>query len=324
LRRWIWAAPAICALGLTAAHAAQTLGSLYKGQTAKDAGIVLGGWGSGSAKEVSDEVLNGARSLYVTTDGYYSGGRIDFTQPVDLSRSATLGGVAIRFDIKSPSAVSSSDDGGLSPGGGFFFQAMPGMPPGMGGPPRAGAYNPVAGSTEEAGVAIPTKRLRVVVFSGATEYVAVDQTVDPQDVTNGWIHVRVPLAAFKGSGGTPANWDGFKLSRLLVMGDAVDGFYLGQIDLIQTDLSISDVSAGDDQEIYEGDTADFVGGAANAAGLKFSWDFDATDGIQEDAIGRHVTFRYRKAGNYVATLTVSDPTGVMKPVSKTTGVKVNG
>jgi PKD repeat protein len=111
---------------------------------------------------------------------------------------------------------------------------------------------------------------------------------------------------------------------MLFFGDVPDNFYIGDISLVQTDLNITDVSAGEEQEIAEGDVADFTGAASGGAGLKFSWDFDSEDGVHEDAIGKKVSFRYRKAGTYTVTLTVSDPTGVMKPVSKTTVVKVNG
>ncbi len=40
--------------------------------------------------------------------------------------------------------------------------------------------------------------------------------------------------------------------------------------------------------------------------LTYSWDFDASDGIQEDAIGVRVNHTYTARGNYTITLTVDD------------------
>lgn len=302
---------------------AQVLAPVYKGQTAQEAGMVLGGWGSGSAKESKDEVLNGEHSILAYTEGYYSGARIDFTKPLDLGHYSSQAGVSLRFDIKFVSSTGgATESGALAPGGGYF-QPMPG------GPPMPGAHLPGPGYTggttpEEAPLSVTTHSLRIVLFSGAARLSAVDQPVDPESNVSGWIRVYVPLAAFRGTGGGAASWANFKANRMLLFGDKTDSFYIGDISIVQTDLAITDVSCGEDQEIAEGDTAEFAGTASGGAGLKYSWDFDSADGVHEDAIGRKVTYRYRKPGSYIVSLTVSDPTGVMKPVTKTTTVKVNG
>jgi len=60
--------------------------------------------------------------------------------------------------------------------------------------------------------------------------------------------------------------------------------------------------------------------------LKYSWDFDKSDGIQEDAIGARVSHVYTRASPenkpYVVTLTVSDISGAKRPVSVETTVEV--
>lgn len=43
--------------------------------------------------------------------------------------------------------------------------------------------------------------------------------------------------------------------------------------------------------------------------FSYSWDFDASDGIQEDATGVGVTHQYATAGTYTVTLTVTSGTG---------------
>jgi PKD repeat protein len=44
----------------------------------------------------------------------------------------------------------------------------------------------------------------------------------------------------------------------------------------------------------------------NGDALEYSWDFDASDGIQEESTEKLPTWRYQKAGTYVVTLTVTD------------------
>ena len=68
----------------------------------------------------------------------------------------------------------------------------------------------------------------------------------------------------------------------------------------------------------------FTGAASGGPGLVYAWDFDDKDGIQEEAFGRDVTYRYRKAGTFKVTLTVSDPSGVRKPVTNQLTVEVTG
>ena len=52
----------------------------------------------------------------------------------------------------------------------------------------------------------------------------------------------------------------------------------------------------------------------------YSWDFDASNGIQEDATGVEVTHQYTTAGNYTVTLTVTGTSGT-DTVSKNVTVK---
>ncbi len=57
--------------------------------------------------------------------------------------------------------------------------------------------------------------------------------------------------------------------------------------------------------------------------LRFTWDFDDKDGIQVDAEGQSVKHKFRKAGNFVVTMTVSDYYGLKPSYSSTVKVTVN-
>jgi PKD repeat protein len=73
-----------------------------------------------------------------------------------------------------------------------------------------------------------------------------------------------------------------------------------------------------------GDTVTFTAtGDGGSSILKYSWDFDSADGIQTDAEGRSVQRRFRKAGDFVITLTISDYYGLKAPYTATVKVKVN-
>ena len=52
--------------------------NIFKGDDPTQEGIALGGWGSGSAAKTNERVLDGAWSIKMTTQGLYSGAKIEF------------------------------------------------------------------------------------------------------------------------------------------------------------------------------------------------------------------------------------------------------
>jgi PKD repeat protein len=70
-------------------------------------------------------------------------------------------------------------------------------------------------------------------------------------------------------------------------------------------------NAGLDQSVLvkEEVTFDGSGSSDNIGIMSYNWDFDASDGIQEDATGVTATHTYTTAGTYTVTLTVSDDAG---------------
>jgi hypothetical protein len=118
----------------------------------------------------------------------------------------------------------------------------------------------------------------------------------------------------------------YRLQEMRIFGDGTDTFFVGQITTV-TDTDPISVEPLEEQVVSVNDRVEFVGNAeAGISGLKYSWDFDKSDGIQEDAIGMRVNHTYTKASPenrpYVVTLTVSDISGTKRPVSVETTVEV--
>ncbi len=77
------------------------------------------------------------------------------------------------------------------------------------------------------------------------------------------------------------------------------------------DITPPTANAGPDQTVINGTLAEFNGTLStdNVAIVNYSWDFDASDGIQSDATGAVVSHLYPTFGTYTATLTVCDAAG---------------
>ena len=213
-----------------------------------------------------------------------------------------------------------------------------GAPPSMGGVPGAPGVGTgrrtggVAGGVPgipgyggyRGGYTAPTmttrvmKQMRVVVVTDdGKQYEAVAPFEPPITDQEGWFPIGIALGAFKGLSPDA------KIKEIRVFGDAYGVFYVGEI-RVATDPTPITGDAGEEQIVAANDLVRLEARAsAGITPLKYSWDFDASDGIQEDAIGKVVTTRYRKAGEYIVTLTVTDVFGLKKPFVATTKVTVN-
>ena len=153
-------------------------------------------------------------------------------------------------------------------------------------------------------------------------------SVTPSDDPGGYVTLAFPLSAlFKKADGTMApipSGDGARLHALAIFGDKPGAFNIGEIAIITDETPIS-VQPLDIPPVFTDDSVPFVAsGDGGASTLRYTWDFDASDGIQADAEGRSVTHVYHKAGNYTVTLTVSDVDGIKKPVTETVSFDVTG
>jgi PKD repeat protein len=65
-------------------------------------------------------------------------------------------------------------------------------------------------------------------------------------------------------------------------------------------------SAGSNKTVLFGSRVCFDGSESTGDNISYEWDFDASDGIQRDAIGSTVNHTYETPGVYTVTLTVTD------------------
>jgi len=320
---------------------------IYTGTATAAEGIRLGGWGSGLATEDKTYRTIGDNSIRIETNGYYAGARITFEQPRDMTdEKAKPDGFLefiIRFQPGKAKPASSSGPGGGYPGGGapgapggLGLSGGPGGPGGFGGelpggPGFFGGGVPGATDSGEAAITPDTRKMKVVLVCEEGTFVASHFPVMLQPASEeGWFSVAIPYVAFKGMEKATT----VRLNEVRIFGDAKDTFWIGEIKTTTDDEPIT-VDPLDDLEVSVGEAVEFRSTASGGISpLSYSWDFDLSDSIQEDANGPGVVHVFRKesppvpgqAGElqpYVVTLTVSDLSGAKRPVRRQTSVIVN-
>lgn len=285
-------------LGAAGAHAAPSDREvyIYRGAPASDSGITVGSWGSGKAIESKEKVLAGSQSIKITTQGFYSGGRIDFAQPVTLFTDG--------IDPKRYMVFS------------FFFNDVQ-------------VVDPAAGTNYWFDVepyTVPkASKMRFVLISDTGLSVSAVQSTNPVDPDDNWVRVAVPLAKFN----LPEGINEFRLKRLLVFSDAPGTLsspavtFLGEIKMVTDNQPIRVDSLGG-QVVAVYDDVFFVANAqGGVSSLKYSWDYDAGNGIQEETTGPVGRYMYTRGGDFTVTLTVTDTDGLKTPVSVRATVSVN-
>lgn len=288
-------------------------------RTLADQGISIRGWGSGTIGEADEVAYEGTRSIRVSTRNFFQGGVMSMTKPVDLGGAYGDKNNLLRFAIKIADLT-------ITMGGGTTGEAAGAAGPGAGvggggkGGGVPGGGRPAGGTTTSAEA--PTlKNLRFVF--GTTDgkkseiYVPINTNATGE---RGWIHVAIPLHAINGFADTNK-----VIESLAISGDATSTFYIGDIRVVNDSTPITgEMQPNQDRNLALGDEVEFrARGFGGASILKYSWDFDARDGIQNDADGQTIKRRFRKAGTYVVTLTISDVYGLKKPYQTKINVKVN-
>lgn len=317
-RRCLILSAAVIALA-SAASVAQKA-TIYEGQSLSASGpLVVAGWGSGSAREVSEEGYVGARSLRVVTHGYYAGVRFDLQRPIDLRDFLGKPNSYVVLTVKpalpvpgqtttrtSTTSRTTSGTQAETPDTAYTFPYPPGEEP-----PEANL--PVGVETR-----FRMERMRVVLDTDGGVAVAEDLDVRKAiDEERGWKQVVVPLSFFKGS------VNGM-LRRAIVSGNTTDMFYLGEMKIVTEPVAkIALDTAVEPYEAKVGEKITFTAQAqAGIAPLEIVWDFDASDGFQEEAVGETVYNYYYKAGEYTATCIVKDLSGAQEPLKRTLGIRV--
>ena len=317
---------------------------LYAGQAPELAKLTLSPWGSGSVEDNTQaSVTNGGHSLKVTTLDSYQGAKIGFQTPQGLgSLTDPTRFIIFTLRLTADTRFQSTRlpaERTQSPGPPRMVLAQysqqprpPGMPlpPGMSPPgmPPPGMPFPGPGSNApQPAPPVPPQQLTFVhitftLASGAQADVLrpfpdLSQT-DAGAGSEQWVDVGVPLAALHFAAGAASS----PLQSITLGGNNYAVFYVGQIKITQDQTPIT-CFAGDTLTAAPGEPVTLHGTAGGgASALKYSWDFDASDGITEQAVGQTVTTVYYKPQDYKATLTVSDIDGLKKPATSTVTIHV--
>ncbi len=301
---------------------------LFRGDTSN---VTLNSWGSGNMESTKEAVLEGNVGLKVTTHGMYQGGRMDLRSPVDLSPALTNPKAYLRIMVRFLGGQSASGAGGFrgsDEGGGRGFgggrgqggRGSGGPPGGFGGPPGGfGGYRGGAGGGggSENGPPFQDMRFLLTMVDGSQVELVRPVELPPMNDQNQWVPMAIPFETIvKKLGGKVPTGDSAKLKSLAFFGDKFGQFYIGEINIVTDETEIS-IAPLDDQIFFAQQATLFVANAEGGSStLKYSWDFDASDGIQEDAIGRVVEHTFPKSGaeggqrKYTITLTVKDVDGL--------------
>ena len=312
---------------------------IFQGAPAQASGLQLSSWGSGSITEDQKNIYKGTESLRVVTHGQYQGASLRFAKPVDLSsyvanKSAYLQ-VAFLFPaLVDRSGVVGPGGGGLAgsggPGGGGKFGGpgagfpggpaggFPGGPAGGGIPGSAGGAGGRPGGPQATTRARSIENVRMVLMRAGGRGTEVMLPVANGVTENYWRLISIPVGAIPG-----ITADNAKFSEFRLFGDYPGVMYVGRIGVVvdTTPIKVEPLST---MSVEVRKPYKYVANAtAGASPLVYSWDWDSTDGIQEESVGRTVNHIYYKEGDVTGTLTVSDPYGVKAPVTTTFKIHVH-
>jgi hypothetical protein len=268
---------------------------IYRGAPLSQSGIAVGNWGSGRASESTEHVLAGSQAIKILTQGLYAGGRLEFAQPVALF----TGGINPKHYVVFTFFFNDVQTVDLSAQTGNWYDIDPYTIP------RAA-------------------RVRFVFESDSGLAVSAEQPTGILDPDDNWLRVAVPLAKL----GLPEDITEFRLKRLVITTDGPGTattpatMFLGEAKLVEDDQPIKVDPIGS-QTIALGDEVVLVGEATGGvSSLKYSWDWDARNGVQDETLDRIGRCTYTRGGDYTVTLTVSDIDGLKKPVSVTGKITV--
>ena len=289
----------------------------------KDQGITLKGWGSGTVAETDELAFEGTNSIRVSSRNFFQGGIISFANAISLSEATKNKDNLLYLTLQVPGLGNTL--GGS--GGGRGAAGPPGGAAGVAGAAGAvgtsgGGRGEGAGAGGGGAAADPQilKKVRVVITTsdGKKSEAYLDLTSMRPDA-KGWFSAGVPLQAINGFDKT--NKD---VKAVAISGDTSATIYLGEMKVLndptpiygETNIREMNLAIGDERSMS-------AFGYGGSSALRYTWDFDSTDGIAVDAEGQTVTRRFRKPGKYVITVTITDIYGLKKPFQTTINVEVN-
>lgn len=292
-----------------------------------DQGISLVRWGSGTISETDEAAYEGTTSLRVSSRNYFQGGIMKMSRPVDLSAEAADKDNLLLIALNIPGATSGGGSGtaGGRPGPGG---APPGGNKGGGGGGQSGGAGELGGGPGgppgtaggQSAEAQPINKLRIVITTddGLKSEAYLDVSTGAAG-DRGWMRVGIPLQAINGFGRTSK-----KITSIAFAPDSVGSFYVGEMRILNDETPVYGEPNVRELNLALGDTFTFSGfGTGGATPLKYTWDFNASDGITVDAEGQVVSRTFRKPGEYTITMTVQDIYGLKTAHSSTIKVVVN-
>lgn len=214
--------------------------------------------------------------------------------------------------------------GGGFPGAGGGFPGAGGGFPGAGG--QRGGFGPgglgAGGGGSSSASDTSLKNLRVIITTTDNKrseaYVPLNKNAKDE---RGWSSVAIPLQAISGFDRTNK-----QIKEIAIAGDATATFYIGDVRIVKDTTAIrGEITGGQNYNIGLGESLQFNAyGEGGSTILRYSWDFDDSDGTNQiDAEGATVKRKFRKAGTYKVTLTVSDLYGLKQPYTTSVKVTVN-
>jgi len=309
---------------------------LYQGEPSVKSGIKLASWGSGAITEDNKGVFNGgSMSLRIVSHGLYQGASIQLGKTVDLGPYVDNKFAYLSFVLVPPANPGPAGAGGI-PGSTGKGPGTGGGPPGIGtggegGSPGApGSGGGFAGRGQDGGLSSKTlkvnyqtpqamKNVRVVLVTSSGRQLETLLPLDSAVDDGQWKRLSIPISVLPGIKAEDA-----KIREIRVFGDAPGVIRLGNIAVIvdQTPITVDSLP---NRDLARLGIHDFrVAARGGITPLAISWDWDASDGIQEEGQGRFVSHAFRKESAYdrntnkimdnVVTITVKDLYGIKKPV----------
>lgn len=289
-------------------------------RTTSDQGIALKSWGSGTVSETDEVVFEGTKSIRISSRNYFQGGRVILNQSKALANEFESADnlLLIQFRAAGTGTMNGGAGGGRVGDGGAGDMGGPGLPGGAGGGNlgRGGRGGGAGAGAAAAPATLKRVRLVVTTSDGLKSEIYVDV---PRGSDAAWKPLGVPLKAISGFGRTNK-----EIVEIAMSGDAVSSFYLGDIRVSNDSSPVSGDLNHSELNLALNDEIEFIAnGYGGATPLKYTWDFDKTDGIQVDAEGSSIKRRFRKPGKFTVTVTIQDLYGLKKAYTRTCEVTVN-
>ena len=293
-----------------------------------DQSLTVKGWGSGTIAESDDAAYEGAHSIRFSSRNFFQGGIITLGKAVDLAKAFTDKDNLLRLVYRTADSTTVIGGGRRGGAGGFGGAGVGGPPPGIPGGAGQGGFGgagvggpPAGGRGGAAAAATKLKTIRVIITTTdgkkSETYVPVNTSSGTGE--RGWRSVAVPLMAISGFERTNKMVQSVAFST-----DVSAVVYLGDLRVINDSTpvrgepNIRSINRELGSEVVFSAT-----GQGGTSVLKYTWDFDDSDGVEVDAEGQVVKHKFRRPGTFTITLTISDYFGLKAPFKTTIKAKIN-